>query len=261
MKLISLILVHWRVGILHEMQYRINFFLSLLQAAISVVTGLVFIVFVFDKVSSLNDWTKPQLIVFYGAFMALSGLNRMVSRPNAQVFMGDVHRGSLDFLLLRPVDPLFLASVRKIEIWQGADVIVGLAVVAYGLWDQGTPLEPALVLGFVAAMSVGFVILNGIVWAIAMLAFWFINIWQLLDTFDWLSQAARWPVGIYPGWLKMILTTVVPIGIAVTMPASVITGHFNVQTAYLSMMVGLGFVGVSRLLWNMGLKRYSGASS
>ncbi|MGY1897936.1 ABC transporter permease [Nocardia gipuzkoensis] len=243
------------------MQYRINFFLSLLQATISVVTGLVFIVLVFDKVSSLNEWTKPQLVVFYGAYMTLFGLNRMVSRPNAQAFMGDVHRGSLDFLLLRPVDPQVLASVRRIEIWQGADVIVGLAVVAYGVTDQGVPLRPALVLGFIGAMSVGFVILNGIVWAIAMLAFWFINIWQLLDTFDWLSQTGRWPVGIYPAWLKMILTAVIPIGIAVTMPASVITGHFNVYTAFLSVIVGFSFVGVSRLLWNMGLKRYSGASS
>ena len=46
-----------------------------------------------------------------------------------------------------------------------------------------------------------------------------VNTWFFADMFEGLCQVGRWPIGIYPGWLRYSMTYLVPIGFAVTVPA------------------------------------------
>ena len=41
-------------------------------------------------------------------------------------------------------------------------------------------------------------------------------------------EAGRWPIGIYPPWLRAILTFVVPVGFAITVPAEGLVGRLDV---------------------------------
>ena len=54
--------------------------------------------------------------------------------------------------------------------------------------------------------------------------------WSFLD-------AGRFPVDVYPGWLRVTLSTVVPIGIAVTLPAQAIAGRLD-ALALVGMVAG-----------------------
>ena len=49
-------------------------------------------------------------------------------------------------------------------------------------------------------------------------AFWVVNMWHVAELFDGLVQTGRWPVGIYPGWLRFGVTFLVPVAFAVTVP-------------------------------------------
>jgi len=42
--------------------------------------------------------------------------------------------------------------------------------------------------------------------------------------FDGIFQMVRYPVGLYPGWLRLVLTWVVPVGVMTTVPAQALTG-------------------------------------
>lgn len=44
---------------------------------------------------------------------------------------------------------------------------------------------------------------------------------------DGICQAGRWPVGIYPIWLRMGLTFIVPLAFAVTVPAEAVSGRLD----------------------------------
>ena len=33
-------------------------------------------------------------------------------------------------------------------------------------------------------------------------AFWIVNTWSILELFEGVYQTGRWPVSIYPGWLR-----------------------------------------------------------
>ena len=78
--------------------------------------------------------------------------------------------------------------------------------------------------------------------------------WAFLD-------AGRFPVDIYPGWLRLTLSSAVPIGIAVTVPAQVISGRLDFfGLAALVAGAVAAFVVASRF-WHIGLRSYTGASA
>ena len=80
--------------------------------------------------------------------------------------------------------------------------------------------------------------------------------------FQSMYEAGRWPVSLYPGWLRYGLTFVVPVAFATTVPAEALTGRLNLGDAAGSRQ-GLALVlfAVSRFFWHVGLRHYSGASA
>jgi ABC-2 type transport system permease protein len=71
----------------------------------------------------------------------------------------------------------------------------------------------------------------------------------------------RYPVGLYPGWLRLVLTWIVPVGVMTTVPAEALTG-----TVSPGMLLGSGLLATALLvgasaLFRFGLRRYASASS
>ena len=75
------------------------------------------------------------------------------------------------------------------------------------------------------------------------------------------GNAGRWPVTIFPPWLRGFLTFVVPVAFAVTVPAQALTGQLDTTTALLAVVVALVFLVGSRVFWLVALRRYTGASA
>jgi len=74
-------------------------------------------------------------------------------------------------------------------------------------------------------------------------------------------EAGRWPVTLYPAWLRFGLTFLVPVAFAVTVPAEALTGRLTASTAWLAVALAAVLLIVSRWFWKIGLRNYSGASA
>ena len=66
---------------------------------------------------------------------------------------------------------------------------------------------------------------------------------------------------IYPEWLRVSLTFLVPIAFAVTVPAQALTKRLTPETLLLAFGFAVVAVVLSRAFFRVGLRRYSGASS
>ena len=93
------------------------------------------------------------------------------------------------------------------------------------------------------------------------LAFWFVRVENLLAIFWAFTEAGRFPVDVYPLWLRVSLSTIVPIGIAVTAPAYVIAGRMDWTGVALLGAGTVLAVGLASALWRWGLRNYTGASA
>ncbi len=85
--------------------------------------------------------------------------------------------------------------------------------------------------------------------------------WFLPELFEGLFQTGRWPVGIYPDWLRFGITFLVPIAFAITVPAEALTSRLDWQTLLLAAGFAVVLFAATRWFWGFGLRRYTGASA
>ena len=253
--------MHWKVGAMHELQYRVNFFLQVVDSAIRLATGLVAIWLVFSHTDDLAGWTRHELLVVMGIHILLSGINRTFVEPNVYQFLYTIGEGEFDYVLARPVDSQLLVSVRNLRFWQLVDVVVGGVVIVWaisGVVETTSWLEGG---AFLVAVACGAVILYCMWMVVAAAAFKWIRVDDTVQLLNGLFQAGRWPVTIYPGWLRLTLTFVVPLAFAITVPAQSLTSRLTGGMLVLTLIVTGIMLLITRVAWQHGVKNYSGASA
>jgi ABC-2 type transport system permease protein len=250
-----------KLGVLNELQYRVNFFVSVLQMAIALVTGLVVLALVYSHTQELNGWTQPELLCVLGVQILMGGLIRTSIQPNMTRLIEEVRDGKLDFILTKPEDSQVLVSVREVRIWQVVDVVSGAIVLGVGLSRITTGVGVADALAFGLALVLGAVLVYCFWLVLATAAFWVVNMWHAVELFDGIFQTGRWPVGIYPPWLRIGVTFLVPIAFAVTVPAEALTSRLSWQTLAFAIVFAAALFAATRWFWRFGLRSYSGASA
>jgi len=251
----------FRVGALNELQYRANFAVQVFQSVIALGTGLAVLGLVFSQTTSLNDWTQPELLAVMGVHILMGGVIRTVIQPNMERLMTDVREGTLDFVLTKPEDSQVLVSVREVKIWQAVDIVVGFVVLAIGVSQVQASVGLVQALAFAAALLLGGSMIYCFWLIITTGAFWIVRMDEVHELFDGLYQSGRWPVTIYPSWLRISLTFLVPIAFAVTVPAEAITSRLTAETLALTAGFAVALLVFTRWWWRFGLRRYSGASA
>ncbi len=84
---------------------------------------------------------------------------------------------------------------------------------------------------------------------------------EIVNLFQWLYAAGRWPVSIYPQWLRVGLTFIIPAAFAVTIQAEALTSRLTPLILLGTFALTILFVILARVIWRKGLKNYSGASA
>ena len=253
--------LYLKLGVMNELQYRVNFFVSLLQMAIALVTGLVVLALVYSHTEELNGWTQPELLCVFGIQILMGGIIRSTIQPNMTRLIDEVRDGKLDFTLTKPEDAQVLISVREVRIWQVVDIVSGSIVLGVGLSRIAADVGALDALAFAVALALGVVLIYCFWLVLATAAFWVVNMWHAVELFDGIFQTGRWPIGIYPPWLRLGVTFLVPIAFAVTVPAEALTSRLDWQTLLLAVVFTVVAFAFTRWFWRFGLARYSGASA
>lgn len=254
-------LLHLRVGVMNDLQYRVNFALQVLQSLLALATGLVVFSLVYSYTTELNGWTQPELLAVLGVQIMMAGVIHAVIQPNMMRLTDEVREGKLDYALTKPIDSQVLVSIREVQLWQAVDVVTGGVVIVVALVRLGGDLGPLDVLAFAITLVLGAVFLYCFWLVLATGAFWVVQMWFLPELFEGIFQTGRWPIGIYPDWLRLGVTFLVPIAFAVTVPAEALTSRLDWQTLALAAGFAVVLLAFSRWFWRFGLKRYTGASA
>lgn len=245
----------------YAMAYRANFAFGVVRLVIVVATSVGAALILFQYTDAMNGWTLPQMLILLGVYYIVQGLEDLIFLPSVSKLVEHVRMGTLDFVLLKPANSQFLVSTRHLEPTQLASVVVGAGVIVAGAAQLEAAPAPIDGLVFALVMASGLVLVYALLIGIGTLAFWFVRMENLLVIFQSFIEAGRFPVDIYPGWLRVTLSTVVPIGIAVTVPAQAVAGKVDalgVGTMLAAALLALVF---SAWFWRRGLRSYTGASA
>jgi ABC-2 type transport system permease protein len=246
-----------------EAAYRANFYVSLLSSGVNLVTGVLAVFVLFGQVETIQGWTFASTLALLGVYLTVGALRGLVIGPSLEALAGmdgEVWSGQFDFTLLRPVDTQFLASVRKWRLFALIDLVFGLVVMGAAVVQLNQALTPGTILTFLMTLTAGIAILYAILLFFTALVFWspgFLFTW----VFNGIFQLARYPLGMYPGWLRLILTWIIPVGLITTIPAEALNGILNPLMLMGSLALAAAMVLLSSYLFHFALRRYSSASS
>jgi ABC-2 type transport system permease protein len=260
-RLFHLMAIFFKIGAMNELQYRINFFIQLFQSMLALITGLVGLALVFNHTTDLEGWSRPELLAVMGVYILMGGVIRMTIQPNMERLMGDIQMGTLDYALTKPADAQVIISVREVRVWQAVDILMGLIVLLVAVFQLQLQVGIIQALFTIITLMMGGLIIYSFWLMITTGAFWVIRMDQIVELFQGVYQAGRWPVDVYPGWLRGGLTFLVPIAFAVTVPAQALTGRLSWETLLGSLAFTIILLILSRWVWKSGLRNYSGASA
>lgn len=250
-----------RIRAMNDLQYRLNFIMQCFQSLIDVGTGLIGLTLVFRHASTLAGWSQAELLIVMGVYLIMGGLISALIQANMQQLMHDIWQGTLDHVLTRPVDAQLVVSLRQVRIWSAADIVAGTGVLLFGVGHIQSRIGLAEALIFAAVLLMGALMIYCFWLILTTGAFWVIRMDNIVELFQGVYQAGRWPITIYPGWLQRTLTFLVPVAFAVTIPAQALTGRLSLPTLLETIVLTVVLLFVSRLFWKLGLRHYSGASA
>jgi ABC-2 type transport system permease protein len=261
MKRLRLFGAFLRVSFVGETAYRVNFFIQLFQSLLNLGMSLAGLAVIFSYTDTLGGWRPDEVLALVGVYFLVGGLIGMVIQPGMQQLIESVRDGTLDFTLTKPEDAQLIVSIQHVDIWELIDIVLGFAVLATALTRLGERVGGWQAAEFIGMLLVGGVIVYGFWLILATLSFWFVRVENILVIFQSMYEAGRWPVSLYPGWLRYGLTFIVPVAFATTVPAEALTGRLNWETLLGAVILAVVLFVASRAFWRVGLRHYSGTSA
>lgn len=261
MKYIRLFAAFFRVNLLGETAYRVNFFIQLFQSLVNLGMSLGGLAIIFSYTSLLGGWQPDEVLALVGVYFIVGGVIGLVIQPSMEQFIESVQTGTLDFALTKPEDAQLIISIQRVEIWELVDIVLGFGVLITALVRLGEKVGMLQAWEFIAMLLAGGVIIYSFWLILSTLSFWFVRVQNILQIFQSMYEAGRWPVSLYPGWLRYGLTFIVPVAFATTVPAEAITGRLNWATLLIAVILAVVLFLLSRRFWWFGLRHYSGTSA
>ncbi len=245
-----------------RLAYGADFWTGVFSDLVYQAANLLFLIVVFDHVPAVHGWRREEMLFVYGYFLLPYALFSATAANLWEFADRYVVRGEMDRVLTRPLPALFQVLLETFEPEALLGLLTGAGLmlwcgsrldVAWRWWDG-----PAL-LALVAGSTM---IYFGIYVALASVAFWADGRTGLIPLMWNLNSYGRYPVEVYPGVLRLLLTWVLPLAFAGFYPAAYLLRHGAWRAyALLTPFVGATVFALGLLCWRAGITRYRGAGS
>jgi ABC-2 type transport system permease protein len=216
---------------------------------------------IFSNTETIGGWDFGQLIALLGVFRLIHTLMIALIWPNTEKFNQSIRDGSMDYTLLQPINSMFLVTFSRITVWRAWDLVLAVILIIVGMNLSGDTASLSNILTFILLTISGAIIIYSLWIVLIALTFWFTKFDNNVTILQALLDAGRYPVTVYPVWLRILVTFVIPIAVATTVPLQGLRGDLTIGRVLMFVAIGMASFLIASQVWKRGLKQYSGASS
>ncbi len=250
-----------RFSFSRAMEFRLDFFFRIGMDACWYAVHLAFFVVLFNHTGTLGGWTLDQMYLFAAALFLMDALQMTVFANNLWALPIYINRGDLDYYLVRPVSPLFFLSVREFAANSFLNLLLACGIFVWAVARYPEPLGFSRIVLFLILQAAGAFLFYILSMLSLIPVFWMQSRQGIRDIFWSLHRFSHRPHRVYTGFIRRLLMTVLPFAFVVSVPASVLfEGASPTLLLHTTAVVGGGFA-LMVMLWRMGLRAYSSASS
>ena len=250
-----------RMNLQQSMAYRADTAMNLFLVVMGVGFDLLSLSIIFSNTNSINGWRAGDLIALLGVFRLVNMLMFTIISPNTEEFNRSVREGTLDYTFLLPANSQLLVTIRRMQLWRVFDLIIAMILITTGLNMVGNTTTPLALATFVLLIFTGGIAIYSLWIILLALTFWFTKFDNNVTLMHALTDTGRFPVTVYPAWLRVLVTYIVPIALATSIPLQALRGELAWWEVLVFVGVSVVAFLISRRIWIEGTKKYSGASS
>jgi ABC-2 type transport system permease protein len=241
-----------------------NFLVSTISYGLIMAVDFVLLAAILQRFDDVKGWNLYEVGLLYGISSIAITLYRVfgVEIHNFERYMVE---GEFDSLLIRPVSPLSLLLTKNLDLSRIGGTIQGVLILIISFIGLNIDKLDLFFLLLYLPISIGsgVVICFSLGLFTATLAFWTQRI-KDFQTFTLYApfNAANYPMNIYPGWLKIIFFTVIPVGFMNYTPVLfLLSKGGDLWNLALPPAVALVFLFLSLRFWKFGIRHYHSTGS
>jgi ABC-2 type transport system permease protein len=245
-----------RISLAAASTYRTNF---ILQSIITLLSNIVFpmvTLLIYGAGASFEGWTLYEVLLVQSIFTISTGISGMFFEGIVWNTMSYVVEGTLEIVLIKPVDCLFylLAStfnINNLGVVIGGSVIFGISlshvtVPSLFMWVQ-----------CIIMFLVGVLVLLGINLLMAATSFKWVANSRIPEIYESLAKFGNYPQSIFPKTITTISSFLIPVAMIGFIPAATLLGK-STGWMYLSILPSFLFVGLGIYIYRHMVRLYEG---
>lgn len=242
-----------KYALIREMLNKTTFITNILFMLLNNASFIVQWLILYSLKDSVGGYSFNQVLLLWGMATGTFGISRFFFKK-AFNLSEIINNGKLDSFLVQPKNVLLSTITTDVEPSALGDIIYGYIM----LFIYGITLKNFLL--FTLFIICGGLILVSIAVILGSLSFWFGKTDIISDTGNSLMvNFASYPDGIFKGIAKILLFTLIPVGIVNYLPVHVIS-EFDIKLFLIIIGTTLFLMITSVLIFNNGLKKYSSSN-
>ncbi len=259
-KNIEYIIYKMKISILSSITYLPDFVIDIISEIMNGVYYLIFIEALFLNFDDFFGYTKYEMmfiwaIAYINARLIDSLLNNLESIPY------EIVEGTLDKILMKPINPLLYITFRDFSITNIISLIIPIGVLI-NIW-------PFLSLN-ITIESIGLLIFSQILMTLFLLSsmlfvfsltFWIGNTRVFYWIYLSITEVSHLPIQSFTRIVTRIFVNLYPIVLLGSIPAGILMNRIEINTIYGLTITTIIWVLISYITWNLGLKSYTSANS
>ncbi len=259
-KYFSLYKAFFKVSMVADLEYRFNFVLLVLSEFIWYSTQLLLFEVLYRHTKIIGAWNIHQMRVFIFLVLFVDSIYMILWDANFASFTDNVRKGTLDLLLVKPVNSMFMLSSQKISISH----LPCLVITGGGfLWaiNQIPDFSFWKLAWLIILIPAGLSVIFAGRFALNCSAVIFTRADFLQYVWYSMFRLGLRPDAIYSGFLRVILIFILPFAMIASIPARILLEPANPWLILWAFVMPILLIFGIRKYWNYCLKFYSSASS
>jgi ABC-2 type transport system permease protein len=248
-----------RASVLLGLQYRADFVLDGFLGLFWTASAILPLFVVYRARPAIAGWSFGEALMVTGWFTFLEGVLEGAVNPSLAEVVNHIRKGTLDFVLLKPADAQFLVSTARLQPWRATNVLTACVIFGWGFHILGHGPTAGALLGAAVSLLTAVGVLYALKTLAVSAAFYVVRIDNLTHLFDSVFDAARWPIQVFRGAVRVVFTFVIPLALMTTYPAQALLGTLPLQTLAAAAAGAILALTLSRLVWNRAIAKYTSA--
>lgn len=256
----SLYAAFFKASLVADLEYRLNFIFLILAEFVWYSTQLILFEVLYRHTSIIGNWSLDEMRVFIFLVLFVDSIYMILWDPNFVVFTDNVRKGTLDLLLMKPINSMFMLSSQRVSVSH-----IPCFLITFGglIWA----LNQLPDFNWLKLLWLFFLVPAGL--SVIFCGRFALNSTSIIFTradflqYIWYSafRLGLRPDAIYSGFVRWILIFVIPFAMVASIPARLLIEPTNYGLLLWALVLPFILFWLLRRYWNFCLKYYSSASS